>query len=388
MAVAFSGTLRALQADRLPWKLAGLTSLLVLPAALAWMTFAEITLYEVSSSARLEVQGAPSSVATEVEGRVVLTNLQVGLQTAPGDILMVLDGEAVQRAMEERRQHITALRSRRTALSVEIEAAVQALESLAKARGLAFQEAEAQLVAAVARSQYARQSLERSLILSRQKAVAEDELEKKRAEADSAAALVQAAQLTITRGEQDRLADEKQRQAELARLRREAVELDGDAAVDEAMIKRLEYDLERRTVRANVAGRVEEVVPIRVGAVARPGEKLGTIVPPGDPRIIAFVPVVAVGRIHPGQSARLRLDGFPWTQYGTLAATVSGVGSEASQGTIRVDLAVKSDRDSRIPLQHGQTGIVEIAVERTSPAILFLRAAGEYLMTHRPAAGS
>ncbi len=269
MAVAFSGTLRALQADRLPWKLAGLTSLLVLPAALAWMIFAEITLYEVSSSARLEVQGAPSSVATEVEGRVVLTNLQVGLQTAPGDILMVLDGEAVQRAMEERRQHITALRSRRTALSVEIEAAVQALESLAKARGLAFQEAEAQLVAAVARSQYARQSLERSLILSRQKAVAEDELEKKRAEADSAAALVQAAQLTITRGEQDRLADEKQRQAELARLRREAVELDGDVAVDEATIKRLEYDLERRTVRANVAGRVEEVVPIRVGAVAR-----------------------------------------------------------------------------------------------------------------------
>ena len=35
------------------------------------------------------------------------------------------------------------------------------------------------------------------------------------------------------------------------------------------------------------------------------------------------IPVAVVGRIRPGQPARLRLEGFPWTQYGTVAATVA-----------------------------------------------------------------
>jgi multidrug resistance efflux pump len=96
-------------------------------------------------------------------------------------------------------------------------------------------------------------------------------------------------------------------------------------------------------------------------------------------------PAASVGRVRPGQPARLRLDGFPWTQYGTLSATVSGVGNEASEETIRVELAVESDPVSRIPLQHGQTGAVEVAVERAASAVLVLRAAGQYLMSHREA---
>jgi membrane fusion protein (multidrug efflux system) len=174
----------------------------------------------------------------------------------------------------------------------------------------------------------------------------------------------------------------------LAGLRRAAAQVEGDMAIDEATVKRLEHDLELRTVRAPVSGRVEEVVPFRVGAVVRPAEKLATIVPPGDSRTVAFLPVVAVGRVQPGQPARLRLDGFPWTQYGSLRATVTGVGNEPNEEMIRVELTVEPHSTSRIPLQHGQTGSVEIAVEHASPALLVLRAAGQYLMTPRPASAS
>lgn len=170
----------------------------------------------------------------------------------------------------------------------------------------------------------------------------------------------------------------------MARLRREAVELEGDLSVDAATIKRLEHDLEDRTVRAPVSGRIEEKLPFRLGTVVRAGEKLGTIVPPGETRIVAFVPVAAVGRVRPGQAARLRLDGFPWTQCGTVAATVTAVGNEANEGLIRVELGVERAASPRIPLQHGQTGSVEIAVEQASPAVLVLRAAGQYLMSPRP----
>ena len=163
MAATFSRTLRSLQRDRLPWGLAGVTSLLIMPAALAWMLFAEITVYEVSSQARLEVMASPSSIATVVEGRVVQSNLQVGNQTVEGDVLVVLDGEAVVRAIEERRQHSTAVRAHRTALLAEIQAEEQAIAAEAKARVQAVEESRAKLAEAEVRARFAQQSLERAV---------------------------------------------------------------------------------------------------------------------------------------------------------------------------------------------------------------------------------
>lgn len=384
MAAVFTRTLRSLQSDRVPWGMAGLVSLLILPAAVAWMVLAEVTVYEVSSAGRLEVKAAPSSIAASVEGRVVSSKLHVGLEAAAGDELVVLDGEAVRRAIDERRAHSLALCSRRTALLSEVQAQERTIADQAKARELAVKESQAQFVAAQARARFAQQTLERALSLISRQVVSEEELAKARSEAEVAQATVQAAQLTMTRGEQDRRVEEGERQVELAALRRQAVELDGELAIEQAAIRRLEYDLDLRTVRAPISGRVEEVVPFRVGSVVRPAEKLGTLVPPGEPRVVAQFPVAAVGRIRAGQTARLRLDGFPWTQYGTLAATVTGVGNEAADGLIRVELRVEPPPTSRIPLQHGQTGAVEVAVEQASPAVLVLRAAGQYLTAHRP----
>ena len=59
------------------------------------------------------------------------------------------------------------------------------------------------------------------------------------------------------------------------------------------------------------------------GTLIQPGEPLATIVPSGEPRAVAHFPPVVIGRIQPGQRARLRLAGFPWTQYGTVPATVA-----------------------------------------------------------------
>jgi hypothetical protein len=85
-----------------------------------------------------------------------------------------------------------------------------------------------------------------------------------------------------------------------------------------------------------------------------------------------------LGRIRPGQP-RLRLEGFPWTQYGSLAATVSRVASEVRNGRVRVELSVGPDRASPIPLQHGLPGNVEVQVERMAPATLVLHTAGKLL---------
>jgi membrane fusion protein (multidrug efflux system) len=94
--------------------------------------------------------------------------------------------------------------------------------------------------------------------------------------------------------------------------------------------------------------------------------------------VAEFAPSQAVGRIAPGQRARVRLEGFPWAQHGTVPGSVSQIGSEMRDGRIRVELALDAAR-SPIPLRHGLPGTVEVEVERVSPALLVLRAAGKLL---------
>jgi membrane fusion protein (multidrug efflux system) len=75
----------------------------------------------------------------------------------------------------------------------------------------------------------------------------------------------------------------------------------------------------------------------------------------------------------------MRLDSFPWAQYGTITASVTTVASEASNGRVRVELTLTPYQASPIPLQHGLPGMVEIEVERVAPARLVLRAVGQLL---------
>jgi len=103
-------------------------------------------------------------------------------------------------------------------------------------------------------------------------------------------------------------------------------------------------------------------------------------VPSGQLKAIAyFPPSTALGRIRQGQAAHLRLDGFPWIQYGSIAALVSNVASEMRDGRIRVELRLTPDPASRIPFQHGMPGSVEIEVASASPAVLVMRTTGQWL---------
>jgi membrane fusion protein (multidrug efflux system) len=184
----------------------------------------------------------------------------------------------------------------------------------------------------------------------------------------------------VSKLERQQLTDQEDRKARREGLVSEVNRLRGLEKTTAAEIKRLESDVDRRLIRAPISGRLGEVANLRVGSVVREGEKLAAVVPAGKLRIVAnFEPPDALGRIHPGQYARLRLEGFPWTQFGSVPATVTGVASEVRDGRIRVELAVNPNSTPRIHLQHGLPGTVEVQVERISPASLVLRTAGRLL---------
>jgi len=86
-----------------------------------------------------------------------------------------------------------------------------------------------------------------------------------------------------------------------------------------------------------------------------------------------FEPRNVIGRVRPAKPVA-GLDGFPWAEYGSITATVTGVGSEVREGRVLVELDAQPQL--RVPLQHGLPGTLEIQTERIPPALFLMRKAG------------
>jgi membrane fusion protein (multidrug efflux system) len=379
MAVAFSCTLRALEADQ-PRRRGRILLLLVLPALWgAWAALARIPVWEVTATARLEVVSATHPLTAVVGGRVVERKLRLGQEVRAGEVVVVLDAESERRALAEKQARQQSLVQRLAALRREIQVETRALVVFQEGRDVALEEAKARAAEAQTRADFAERRAEttRRLLVSR--ATKLEDYRRDTAEAEASRATWNGLRLAVVRLENERSVQDAERQARLARLESDAKKLQGESAVEAAGIRRLEHDIALLVIRAPVDGRVGEVGEQRVGAVVRPGEKLGSVVPPGTPQAVALFPAASVGRIRPGQPARLRLHGYPWAQYGTLDATVASVGNEPIEGRVRVELRLGPNQDTAIPLEHGLPGTAEIEVERAAPVELLLRAAGQLL---------
>jgi membrane fusion protein (multidrug efflux system) len=97
--------------------------------------------------------------------------------------------------------------------------------------------------------------------------------------------------------------------------------------------------------------------------------------------VVAQYPAgAAFGRIRAGQKARLRLQGFPWAEFGTASTTITRVAEEVRDGTVRVESRVDAGSRFRGKLEHGMPGTLEVTLESVSPLALALRNAGQWLI--------
>ena len=385
MATIFSHATQALTEDHghgSRWVL--LVAMVLLGVWGAWCCLARLTVYAVTDTARLEVERAVHPVETAVDGRVVATYLALGREVQSGEALVELEAEPQRLQREEERTRLATLTQQLTTLRVEVATATQALTEAQQAARLAFDEAGAQFQEAMARAQFATEEATRSTRLHARGFLAELDLLRVQAEAQRRQAAATGLRLAMARLQREQQTRDSDRKAQLERLKRESTHLEGQRTTVTATLERLAHELTRRHVRAPVAGRLGEVASLQIGTFVKAGDKLGAIVPAGGLKLVAdFLPAVALGRVQTGQPARLRLDSFPWTQYGSLTATVHSVASEVRDGRVRVELAVDSESAARLPLQHGLRGTVEVEVEQAAPATLVLRAAGQLLATPR-----
>jgi membrane fusion protein (multidrug efflux system) len=346
-----------------------------------------VTVYEISKHARLEVRQASHQVDALVHGKVAATALAIGTEVKAGDILVELDASSEELRLKEEEARLEAIPRRIAALQREIEAqqfvrsddlqSASASTEVAKYRN---QEADAAL-------EFAKDQGQRLTRLSAIGGAATVDAMRAITETQKLTASRDALSSDLKRIELEARTRAHQHDAQIETLKSSIVSLEGEMAISQAAIARLKIDIEKHIVRAPISGRTGDVVPLHAGAYVNEGQRLATIVPEGELIVVAdFSPSLTLGRVRAGQKGRLRLDGFPWAQYGTAQATVSRVASEIRDNLVRVELVLDAASSSNVFMQHGLPGSIEVSVEETSPASLILRSAGLLLST--PTRGS
>lgn len=369
----FSRTLRAVDAEGRPHRVLFAVGALVLPAWVLWAALTELPLYQVSDEARVEIEQRPLSLHAQVEAEVRSVELRVGERVAQGDVLLVFDDRVRRAEASKARQELAALTEARAAILRQLEVEERTVASSQKASASAQRQAETrgreeEALAAHAELQALRQ---KGLAASGQTS----ELDFKRMEMEAARQRLSAdaTRIGVDRLKWESARDEGERRGQVEALRREAFELDALLARVATRVEVLELELERLTVRAPVSGRVGDVLA-RPGAFLRRGDKLATLVPDGELRVVGYFPPSAVGKLQSGQTAFVRLEAFPWPQFGAVSAQVRGVGTEPLRG--RVEVTLRLQETGGLPLAHGQVGAIEVEVDRVSPLALLARTAG------------
>ncbi len=368
--------MRALHAARPSWT--GLVLIVVLLIGWAiWFFGSRVSVFSVSHAARLEIEQADHPVVSPVDGQVVETYMMLGADVAAEALLFELDAVPLSLQREEEQARGVGLEAQLAALRREIAAEEQALADEREVARSAYAEALARHAETLAAQQLADQQKERMKALHERGHISDAEYQKAESEAEQRRLAAEAQSRTVDRLEAEQRSLESSRQATLARLSQEAAVLERQRATTEVQVKQLDHEVSRHQVQAPVGGRLAQMRPLRKGSVVRAGDTLGVVIQPGALRAVAyFRPSDAFGRVQPGQTAILRLHGFPWTQYGSVGAMVERVASEALSEGVRVEFSIQADDNTRIPLQHGLPGSVEVEVERMSPAMLVLQAAG------------
>lgn len=390
MAATFSQTTRVLAGDRPRGALLSLA--VAIPLLAAWITWffgAEVTVHEVTDAGRVEVAQASHDVDAPIGGRVVATRIALGLDVKEGDVVVELDSETEKRRLAEERTRLATIEPELEARRRQLAAVEQALVSDRETTVTALAQARARKDEMAIAAKQAGEEAQRAEKLHGSASISELEMMRAKTEAARARAALDAAALELSRLEAAQRTRDVQGRGRSEDLKSDIASLEGQKERARAAIDVLEQEIQKRSIRAGVSGRLGEVAKIGVGQFVKEGERLASIVPSGGLRAVAeFAPESALGRVRPGQTARLRMEGFPWTQYGTVPATVTNVGSELRNSKVRVELSIEPAPASRIPLGHGMPGSVEVDVDRTTPAQLVFRAVGRVLGKPVPSKGT
>jgi len=387
MAYPFERTLRSLNGYE-----SGTRVLLVVLVMLGvgglitWAVVAEVPIVKVSSQARIEPHNAVYRIEPPSAGRVIRSVMNLDEEVKEGDVLIEFDTHAERLELDQSKATIAALEQELAVIREQIANKQTETSATGKVDEVAIKEAIEKEAELAPRHKLAR---ERAELASKSPTGSISELEKlERATDVDALGFAKTAQsLAITRLKREQYVKGQTLTAQMLGLRREELRTTGQIRELKVQIAKLEYQIDKKHYRAPASGRLVDVAELGAGAFIADGQRVGTIVAnDAEVRVRARFPKEDVGMIQPGQTAQLKLDGYPWTIYGTVPARVTRVGTEPGQqatpeaipNTVRVELDIEVPADPRIQIRHGMTATVEVEIARVSPVALLMRSIGEW----------
>lgn len=353
-------------------------SFLLVACWTAWLLFARLAVYATTDQARVEVAQAVYPVEAAVSGRVLKSYLKLGQHVERGDVLVELAAEPEELKLVQEQSHYTAVQAQVQDLQAQLAAEQEALEQERASGAAAVDQARERAAEAREAAKLAQEELDRSQSLFKQGLGSEIEVRRSDSAAKEKVSEAQASEAAVQQAVSQQLSAGGEHRARIESIKTELARSQGELAASDTAQQQLSGEVRNFQIVAAGAGRLGSIVNVRSGAYIHQGDRLATIIPEGRLRIVAeFEPRVAIGRVRPGQSAELRLTGFPFEQYGAISATVTSVGSEVRDGRVRVELDPHLNK--RIPLQHGLPGTLEVVIDHVSPLALLIGESGGYL---------
>ena len=386
MAYPFERTLRSLSYESETHVLFVALMAVCVGGLVTWSVFAEVPLVKVSAQARIEPHNAVYRIEPPGAGRVVRSMLNLGEDIKEGDLLIEFDTRAERLELEQSRATVLAIEKELAVIRVQIANKVNEAAATGQVDQVAISEALEREQELAPRHRLAQERAQLAL-KSPTGSVSEIEKLERATDVDALGYAKTAQGLAVIRLRREQAVRHQTLTAQLLGLKREELRTQGQLRELNVAIDRLAYQIEKKHYRAPASGHLVDVAELGAGAFIADGQRVGTIVASdADMRVRARFPKEVVGMIQPGQAARLKLDGFPMTIYGTVPARVTRVGTEpglvatpeAIPGTVRVELEFTAPADPRIQLRHGMTLTVEVEVARVSPVALLMRAIGEW----------
>ena len=119
-------------------------------------------------------------------------------------------------------------------------------------------------------------------------------------------------------------ADLEEVEAQLNKLKQESLR---EISELERQMVEVEDTITKEKLSAPIAGIVYGMIPSSSGYAASAGETLVKVVPGGEIEAKIYITNQDVGFMKPGMKAQIRVDAFPYTQFGSITGSLKSVGT-------------------------------------------------------------
>ena len=202
------------------------TATAALAAWIFWASFAQVSLYEVSSDARVELDGATYPLDAPFAGRIVASSLHAGQHVRRGDLLIEIDAMAEQLQLREVQVQTQGLEPQIAQLHAQIAAEGNMSSEEDRAGRLKAEEAESRVHEARIPADYATKNLTRVRALYAQSFASAHDLEKAESDASQLRAAASTLEMAASRIPQDQAARNRERDVRVSRLQGEIATLE------------------------------------------------------------------------------------------------------------------------------------------------------------------